>query len=50
LGELNQTANQLARRGLQDKYLNAIKLELERYLVDLLLSPDLAQNAYGPTL
>lgn len=48
LGDLNRTANHLALEGLRDKYPDATDSDLKRHLADLLLGPELAQEAYGP--
>ena len=47
-GQLCQTVHTLALSGLHQRHPQADEHELRRRLADLLLGPDLAQQAYGP--
>jgi hypothetical protein len=47
LGQMNAAARQLALRGLQARHPEATEAQLQRYLADLLLGPELATRAYG---
>ena len=49
LGDLNQAARQLALAGLRERFPEASESELQRRLADLLLGPELAEQAYGPS-
>lgn len=49
LGDLNQTARQLALAGLRERFPEASESELQRRLADLLLGSELAKQAYGPS-
>ena len=48
LGQMNAAARQLALQGLHARHPAATEAQLQRYLADLLLGPDLAARAYGP--
>jgi hypothetical protein len=48
LGQMNATARQLALQGLRARHPGATEAQLQRYLADLLLGPELAARAYGP--
>lgn len=48
LGQLNAAARQLALQGLRTRHPDATEAQLQRYLADLLLGPELAARAYGP--
>lgn len=48
LGQLNAAARQLALQGLRARHPGATEAQLQRYLADLLLGPELAARAYGP--
>ena len=48
LGQMNAAARQLALQGLQARHPGATEAQLQRYLADLLLGPELAARAYGP--
>jgi len=48
LGQLNAAARQLALQGLRARHPEATEAQLQRYLADLLLGPELAARAYGP--
>lgn len=47
LGQMNAAAHQLALQGLRARHPGATEAQLQRYLADLLLGPDLAARAYG---
>ncbi len=49
MGQLNHTARRLAVMGLRRRYPGASQMELQRRLADLLLGPELAARAYGPS-
>jgi len=46
--QLNRMARTLALSGLRERRLDATAQELQRYLADMLLGPELAERAYGP--
>lgn len=46
--QLNQMARTLALSGLRERWPDATAEELQRYLADMLLGPELAERAYGP--
>lgn len=46
--QLNQMARTLALSGLQERWPDATAEELQRYLADMLVGPELAERAYGP--
>ena len=48
LGQLNAAARQFALQGLRARHSEATDAQLQRYLADLLLGPELAARAYGP--
>lgn len=48
LGQLNAAARELALQGVQARYPGATEAQVQRYLADLLLGPELAARAYGP--
>lgn len=48
LGQMNAAARQLALQGLRRRHPGATEAQLQRYLADLLLGPELAARAYGP--
>ncbi len=48
LGQMNAAARQLALQGLRARHPVATEPQLQRYLADLLLGPELAARAYGP--
>ena len=48
LGQMNAAARQLALQGLRARHPGAAEAQLQRYLADLLLGPELAARAYGP--
>lgn len=48
LGEMNAAARLLALQGLRARYPGATEAQVQRYLADLLLGPELAARAYGP--
>jgi hypothetical protein len=48
--EMNRTVRTFAAVGLKERYPDAGVAELNRRLADLLLGPDLAARAYGPSL
>ncbi len=48
LGQMNAAARQLALQGLRARHPEATEAQLQRYLADLLLEPELAARAYGP--
>ena len=48
LGQMNAAARQLALQGLRVRHPAATEAQLQRYLADLLLGPELAARAYGP--
>jgi hypothetical protein len=48
MGQLNQTAWQLALAGLREQYPQANEAALRRHLADRLLGCELAQTVYGP--
>ncbi len=48
LGQMNAAARQLALQGLRARHPGATDAQLQRYLADLLLGPELAALAYGP--
>ena len=48
LGQMNAAARFLALQGLRARHPAATEAQLQRYLADLLLGPDLAARAYGP--
>jgi hypothetical protein len=48
LGEMNESARQLALMGLHARHPDATEPQIRRYLADLLLGPELAEQAYGP--
>jgi len=48
LGQMNAAARMLALQGLRARHPDATGAQLQRYLADLLLGPDLAARAYGP--
>lgn len=48
LGQMNAAARQLALQGLRARHPGAMVAQLQRYLADLLLGPELAARAYGP--
>jgi len=48
LGQMNAAARQLALQGLRARHPGATETQLQRYLADLLLGPELAARAYGP--
>ena len=48
LGQMNAAARQLALQGLRARHPDATEAQLQRYLADLLLGPELAARAYGP--
>jgi hypothetical protein len=48
LGQMNAAARQLALQGLRARHPAATEAQLQRYLADLLLGPELAARAYGP--
>ncbi len=50
LGQMNAAVRQLALQGLQVRHPEATEAQLQRYLADLLLGPELAARAYGPRL
>ena len=45
---MNATARWLALQGLRARHPTATEAQLQRYLADLLLGPELAARAYGP--
>jgi hypothetical protein len=48
LGQMNAAARYLALEGLRARHPGATEAQLQRYLADLLLGPELAARAYGP--
>ena len=46
--QLNQMARTLALSGLRQRHPVATDAQLQRYLADMLLGPELAERAYGP--
>ncbi len=48
LSQMNAAARYLALQGLRARYPEATEAQLQRYLADLLLGPELATRAYGP--
>lgn len=48
LGQMNAAVRQLALQGLRARHPEATEAQLQRYLADLLLGPELAARAYGP--
>ncbi len=48
--EMNRTVRTFATVGLKERYPDAGAAELDLRLADLLLGPDLAARAYGPSL
>ena len=48
LGQMNAAVRQLALEGLRARHPGATELQLQRYLADLLLGPELAACTYGP--
>jgi hypothetical protein len=48
LGQMNAVARQFALEGLRERHPGASEAQLQRYLADLLLGPELAARAYGP--
>jgi hypothetical protein len=48
VSQMNQAVRALALSGLRQRYPYASPAELQRRLADLLLGPQLAQQAYGP--
>lgn len=48
LGQMNAAARQLALQGLRARHPAETDAQLQRYLADLLLGPELAARAYGP--
>jgi len=48
LGQMNAAARMLALQGLRARHPGATEAQLQRYLADLLLGPELAARAYGP--
>ncbi len=47
LGQMNAAARQLALQGLRARHPEATEAQLQRYLADLLLGPELAARVYG---
>ena len=45
LGQMNAVARQLALQGLRARHSEATEAQLQRYLADLLLGPELAARA-----
>jgi hypothetical protein len=50
LAQLNQTARSLALSGLRQRHPHAGNSQLQRYLADLILGEELAEQVYGETL
>jgi hypothetical protein len=48
MGQLNETAHNLALEGLREQYPQASNGELRRHLAERLLGPELASAVYGP--
>lgn len=48
VGQMSHTVRTLALSGLRTRYPQAGEAELRRRLADLLLGPELAEQAYGP--
>ncbi len=48
LGQMNAAARMMALQGLRARHPAATEAQLQRYLADLLLGPELAARAYGP--
>jgi hypothetical protein len=48
LGQMNAAARQLALQGLRARHPGATEAQLQRYMADLVLGPELAARAYGP--
>ena len=48
LGQMNAASRQLALQGLRARHPGATEAQLQRYLADLLLGPELAARADGP--
>jgi hypothetical protein len=48
MGQLNETARNLALEGLREQYPEASDAELRRRLAERLLGPELARQVYGP--
>ena len=48
LGQMNAAARHFALQGLRARHPEATGAQLQRYLADLLLGPELAALAYGP--
>jgi len=46
--QLNQMARTLALSGLRQRHPAATDAQLQRYLADMLLGPELAARVYGP--
>jgi len=49
VGQMHQTVRTLILGGLRRRYPHTDEKALRRHLADLLLGPDLAARAYGPT-
>ena len=49
VGEMHRTVRSLAEAGLRQRYPDESPGQRERRLADLLLGPELAARAYGPT-
>ncbi len=49
VAQMNQTVRTLVLSGLRARHPEATPQELRRCLADLLLGPDLASRAYGPS-
>jgi hypothetical protein len=48
VAQLNQMVRELALVGLRERHPQASPEELRRRLADIVLGPELAENAYGP--
>jgi len=48
VSQMNETVRTLALAGLRQRYPEASPALLRRYLADLLLGPELAEQVYGP--